>query len=48
MTDTTIKPYVPDYGAEAERLKPVGLPDMHAAYRIVLPGVLQAQSCVCP
>ena len=34
-------PYVPDYGNEAERLTPVDLPEQTAAYRIVLPGVLQ-------
>jgi NADH-quinone oxidoreductase subunit B len=41
MTQPTIKPYVPDYGAEAERLKPVELPEARAAYRIALPGVIQ-------
>ena len=33
--------YAPDYGNEAERLTPVALPDDRAAYRIVLPGVMQ-------
>ena len=36
-----VKPYVPDFGAEAERLRPVELPRTRAAYRIVLPGVMQ-------
>ena len=36
-----IPPYVPDYGAEPERLLPVELPQAHAAYKIVLPGVAQ-------
>ena len=36
-----IKPYVPDYGAEPERLRPVELPETRAVYRIVLPGVMQ-------
>jgi NADH-quinone oxidoreductase B subunit len=34
-------PYVPDYGAEEIRLRPVELPEARAAYRIVLPGVIQ-------
>ncbi len=39
---TTAAPaYAPDYGNEAERLTPVALPDDRAAYRIVLPGVMQ-------
>ena len=33
--------YVPDYGNEALRLTPVELPQMRAAYKIVLPGVMQ-------
>lgn len=33
--------YAPDYGNEAERLTPVALPEDRAAYRIVLPGVMQ-------
>ena len=33
--------YEPDYGNEAERLTPVALPEDRAAYRIVLPGVMQ-------
>jgi len=33
--------YVPDFGGEEERLRPVDPPDLHAAYRIVLPGVMQ-------
>ena len=33
--------YEPDYGNEAERLTPVTLPEDRAAYRIVLPGVMQ-------
>ncbi len=33
--------YVPDFGGEPDRLKPVEPPAMHAAYRIVLPGVMQ-------
>ncbi len=33
--------YVPDFGGEAERLRPVDPPDLHAAYRMVLPGVMQ-------
>jgi len=33
--------YVPDFGGEAERLKPVDLPEGHALYRMVLPGVAQ-------
>jgi NADH-quinone oxidoreductase subunit B len=33
--------YVPDYGAEAERLLPVELPEERAVYRVVMPGVLQ-------
>ncbi len=37
----TRPPYVPDYGAEAERLRPVELPQTRAAYRVVLPGVVQ-------
>jgi len=36
-----IPPYVPDYGAELERLLPVELPQARAAYKIVLPGVAQ-------
>ena len=34
-------PYRPDYGAEPERLRPIELPAASAAYRIVLPGVMQ-------
>lgn len=44
MTENTAPtPYVykPDYGAEPERLRPIALPQGQAAYRIVLPGVLQ-------
>ncbi|MCZ2109693.1 MAG: NADH-quinone oxidoreductase subunit B [Dehalococcoidia bacterium] len=33
--------YVPDYGAEAQRLEPVELPQARSAYKIVLPGVAQ-------
>ena len=33
--------YEPDYGNEAERLTPVALPEQRAAYRVVMPGVLQ-------
>jgi NADH-quinone oxidoreductase subunit B len=33
--------YVPDFGDEALRLTPVELPQMRAAYKIVLPGVMQ-------
>jgi len=33
--------YVPDFGAELERLRPISLPQAHAAYRIVMPGILQ-------
>ena len=33
--------YVPDFGNEAERLTPIDLPDQTAAYRIVMPGILQ-------
>jgi len=36
-----ISPYVPDFGAELERLRPIELPHGQAAYRIVLPGVIQ-------
>ena len=36
-----IPAYAPDYGNEAERLTPVALPEDRAAYRIVLPGVMQ-------
>ena len=41
MTDATPYVYKPDFGAEAERLIPVDLPKPRAAYRIVLPGVIQ-------
>jgi NADH-quinone oxidoreductase subunit B len=41
MTQPAIPPYVPDYGAEAERLKPVELPETRALYRVALPGVMQ-------
>ena len=41
MTELIIKPYVPDFGAELERLKPVEIVRAHAAYRLVLPGVIQ-------
>jgi len=34
-------PYVPDFGAEAERLRPIELPQGQAAYKVVLPGVIQ-------
>ena len=33
--------YVPDFGNEADRLTPVDLPEQTAAYRIVMPGILQ-------
>ena len=36
-----IPPYVPDYGAEPERLLPVEPPQARAVYKIVLPGVAQ-------
>ena len=36
-----VSSYVPDFGAEAERLTPIDLPAPKAAYRIVLPGVVQ-------
>lgn len=36
-----VEKYVPDFGAEPERLRPIELPEMRAAYRVVLPGVLQ-------
>jgi len=32
MSDTVITPYVPDFGAEAERLKPVEIPHTRAGY----------------
>ena len=41
MSEGSVPVYVPDYGAEAERLTPIHLPETHAAYRIVLPGVMQ-------
>src|ERR1044071_10091953 len=45
MADATapgaVPVYVPDFGAEAEPLRPIGLPETHAAYRMVLPGVMQ-------
>ncbi len=37
----TVPIYVPDFGAEEERMRPINLPETHAAYRIVLPGVMQ-------
>ena len=33
--------YVPDYGAELERLTPIELPQAHAVYKLALPGVIQ-------
>ena len=43
MTENAPQPYVyvPDFGAELQRLTPVSLPEARAAYRIVLPGVIQ-------
>jgi NADH-quinone oxidoreductase subunit B len=44
MTQPTahpIPPYKPDYGAEADRLKPIDLPQPRAAYKMLLPGVMQ-------
>jgi NADH-quinone oxidoreductase subunit B len=45
MSDTPtapqIKPYVPDFGSEAERLRPVEIPETRAVYRMALPGVMQ-------
>ena len=38
---SAVPAYAPDYGNEAERLTPVALPEDRAAYRIVLPGVMQ-------
>ncbi len=35
------QPYKPDFGAEPERLRPVDFPDSRAAYKVVLPGVIQ-------
>src|SRR5712664_416809 len=43
MTEGNAVPYtyVPDFGAELERLRPVELPRTQAVYRIALPGVMQ-------
>ncbi len=41
MTSTPSFSYTPDFGAELERLTPVELPEVRAAYKIVLPGVIQ-------
>jgi NADH-quinone oxidoreductase B subunit len=44
LNETSAPPpekYVPDYGAEPERLRPIELPQARAAYRMVLPGVAQ-------
>jgi hypothetical protein len=42
MTEnTTIEKYVPDFGAEPERLRPVDLPQARSAYKIVLPGIIE-------
>ena len=42
MTEPTstpaVEPYVPDFGAEQERLLPIELPRSQAVYRIALPG----------
>jgi NADH-quinone oxidoreductase subunit B len=34
-------PYKPDFGAEPDRLRPIELPEARAAYKMVLPGVMQ-------
>ena len=41
MTEAAPYVYVPDFGAEAERLTPIELPATKAAYKVALPGVLQ-------
>ena len=41
MTTTPNVGYKPDFGGEPQRLVPVDLPETRAAYRIVLPGVIQ-------
>jgi NADH-quinone oxidoreductase subunit B len=43
MTESPAAPYtyVPDFGAEQERLLPIDLPRSQAVYRIALPGVMQ-------
>jgi NADH-quinone oxidoreductase subunit B len=38
---SAVPPYVPDFGGEIERLRPVDLPQGRAVYRMVLPGVAQ-------
>ncbi|HEY5476192.1 MAG TPA: NADH-quinone oxidoreductase subunit B family protein [Tepidiformaceae bacterium] len=39
--EPSLEKYVPDFGNEALRLTPVELPQMHSAYKVVLPGVMQ-------
>ena len=41
VSEGKVPVYVPDFGAEPERLKPVELPHARAAYKIALPGVMQ-------
>ena len=41
MTEAAPYVYVPDFGAEAERLTPIELPVTKAVYNVALPGVLQ-------
>lgn len=36
-----VPPYKPDFGAEADRLKPIDLVKPRAAYKMLLPGVMQ-------
>lgn len=41
MTQPHPVPYKPDFGAEPERLRPVELPQAHANYKMILPGIMQ-------